>query len=206
MITPVLLKRSLLVLVAATFFFGCGKLRNTDNYRWSVKTLTDRDAGRLIFGTARASSVAEQTRMPMPTLTQDSPRQQSIEDSLFIIDALLLAVKIESDGDFHLIIRDLQTDSTMLAEIPDPDAAWTTQCSHSEEFRSAREVIGRIAGPTYGSLRHLAMPIRIRLAGIGFFDPVHFMPSEEGIPANWREIHPVVKVEVLQGEALAKTP
>ena len=205
MTTQVLLKRSLSLLIAATCLIGCGKIRNTDNYRWSVKTLTDRDAARLVFGKVRASSVAEQTRMPMPKLTQESPRQPFSEDSLFTIDALLLAVKIESDGDFHVIIRDLQTDSTMLAEIPDPDAAWTTPCSHSEEFRAAREAIGRIAEPTYGSLRHLEVPIRIRLTGVGFFDPVHFMPSEEGIPANWREIHPVVNVEVLEGVASPKT-
>jgi predicted RNase H-like HicB family nuclease len=185
----------LLAIVLVVLWISCGTIRNTDNYRWLVKTTTDADSARVVYSFASPTTVAAQTHFVTPAnLTQASTRQSS-EDSVFVLEAYLVALKIEPDNDYHLIIRDLATDSTMLAEIPDPAASWTTRSSRSEQFRMARSAIDTLVGPPTSSLRHLAKPMKLRITGIGFFDPEHFSLSHEGMAANRREIHPVLGVE-----------
>ncbi len=185
---------TLLAIVVVVLYCSCGTIRNTNNYRWYVKTTTDRDSGLVQYAVVRATSVREQTRLPMPALTEDSARQ-SCEETVYVLDGLLIALKIEGDGDYHLIVKDTAVDSTMLVEIPNPDADWTSRCGRSDQFRAARATIDNIAGIPTGSLRHLPTPIRLKITGIGFFDPEHFSLSKEGMAANRREIHPVLRVE-----------
>src|SRR5437868_2915073 len=137
---------AIVVAVAAAFSMGSGAwIRHTNNYRWYVKTLTGRDTTHVLFGTSRQSSVAEQTRMPMPVLSEDSARQSS-EDTVYVMDAYLIALKTEDDGDYHLVLRDLDSDLTMRAEIPNSDAEWTLPSSHAVQFRAARASVDAIAG------------------------------------------------------------
>jgi len=175
-------------------FASCGIIRNTDNYRWLVKTTTDADSGSVNFETIHATTVAEQVAIAMPSLTKES-RRTTNEDSVYVLEAFLMGYKTEPDGDYHLIIQDTKDSTTMLAEIPDPDAKWTTHSSRSEQFRSARAAVDKIVGKPSSSITMLSKPVKLRITGIGFFDPPHFALSHEGSAESGREIHPVLRLE-----------
>jgi hypothetical protein len=187
----------LLFVIALLILASCAKLRNTDNYRWLVKTTTDSDSGSVRFDTVLATTVSEQARLAMPSLTEQSPRTAN-EDSVYVLEAFLKGFKTEPDGDYHLIIQDTAAEATMLAEIPDPDADWTTRSGRTEQFRSARAALDKIVGKPKSSLTVPSNPVKLRITGIGFFDPPHLALSHEGSAKNGREIHPVLKLEAVE--------
>ena len=189
--------RRLLLALTVLLLASCAKLRNTDNYRWLVKTTTDSDSGSVRFDTILATTVAEQAGLAMPSLTEQSPRK-SYEDSIYVLEAFLKGFMIETDGDYHLIIQDTAAEATMLAEIPDPDAEWTTHSSRTEQFRAARASFDKIVGKPKSSLTVPSKPVKLRITGIGFFDPPHLALSHEGSAKNGREIHPVLKLEAVE--------
>jgi hypothetical protein len=47
-------------------------------------------------------------------------RLRGVETTVYHVRARLLAIKLEQDGDIHLVIADPRTGGTMIAEFPAP--------------------------------------------------------------------------------------
>ncbi|MEO6941252.1 MAG: hypothetical protein ABI444_14145 [Candidatus Kapaibacterium sp.] len=167
----------------------------TQTERWKVKTVMDADSSSVDFTNPMESSVRTQATMPQIHVHANTPRQ-SEERTLIRVHAYLLSVKLEADGDYHLIIQDNLTRATMLAEIPDPDAAGVRSSSHATAYRNARTLIESVAGLPNSDMHYLAKPIKMIITGVGFFDESH-IEAQEGNDANCRELHPVVSIEVI---------
>ena len=159
--------------------------------RWRVKTLSDGFAANM---QPLATTVDEQCGLPCPNVDESVGRLGS-ERMVYTLDAYLISVKKEFDGDYHLVLEDPVTHSHIIAEIPDTNNQ-APEC-YREKYAAARSEIDRITGKpglfSQISVRKPASPTLIRVTGIGFFDEAHLIP-QSGMATNNREIHPVLAI------------
>ena len=95
--------------------------------RWPVKTGTDRDVKKVVAKIVPAT-VEEMITIPRPgdlqPVTGDFPAYQQhrsapVETTIWRVDAEIIALKQEADGDYHLVLQGASGE-TMIAEIPTP--------------------------------------------------------------------------------------
>lgn len=147
--------------------------------RWLVKTVRDRDAGKVRPG-LMATTIAElaSRSRPIAKLGQDR-RTGDTERTTFVVRAQLVRVISESDHDLHLVLRDLrEARVTLVAEIPD------SLCALGSPFAGAFAAARR-------ALRATPRNAIIEVVGIGFFDYLH---GQSGMAKNGLELHPVLKL------------
>jgi hypothetical protein len=164
---------------------------NTDcgTERWSVKTLTDPDTSSISW-TASTSSVREQVTLSKVTPHQDDPRLPS-ERILYEITGLVTKYKLEDDGDIHIVLKDNETDSTIVIEMPNPDCPSLQGTSFVTKYRDERDwFVTHIGNPT-SSFKTLPTPKQVTITGVGFYD---FLHGQTGMAKNGREIHPVLSI------------
>lgn len=96
--------------------------------RWPVKTGTDQDVGQ-VKNTLVPSTVRELGSLPRPgvlmpaTALNDSynaKRVSPVETTVWQVKAKVIALKLEADGDYHLVLED-DSGAEMVAEVPYPD-------------------------------------------------------------------------------------
>src|SRR5438105_3442699 len=96
--------------------------------RWPVKTGTDEDVASVQTGFVD-TTVEELINEPRPhdmrPVQDNFPSYQSrrafgVETTIYRLEAEIIAYKMESDGDYHLVIQG-DTGNTMIAECPKPD-------------------------------------------------------------------------------------
>src|SRR5262249_52264593 len=95
--------------------------------RWPVKTGTDPDVV-LVEPRIVPTTVEEMVSIPrpddMPVPTDDYPafqqhRSAPVETTIWTLDAHIIALKQENDGDYHLVLQGASGE-TMIGEIPTP--------------------------------------------------------------------------------------
>ena len=161
---------------------ACGTYCGTE--RWSVKTLSDADRDKVDF-TAKEATVGWLVSQEHPAQSPADQRIGPIETQTYKVRARLISYKLEQDGDFHIVIADVEDPGkTMIAEIPSPDCAGACASAHVEEFRRARAVIMEISNQ--------ASSVSVVVTGVGFFD---FLHGQTGAAPNGIELHPVLKIE-----------
>ena len=87
--------------------------------RWSVKTGTDPDAGLVDVAHPVRQTIAYLDSLTPPGTLPPNNRVQPTETTVFIVNATLVEYKLETDSDYHLVLKDSQG-NTMIAEIPAP--------------------------------------------------------------------------------------
>lgn len=181
----------LLVLVLVLFSIGlargadCGHRCGT--YRWAVKTASD---GAQLSPRPRDMTIAQLAALGRPAgpLTTRRPGTEQLQ---FRVTGQLKGVRLEPDGDYHILLASGQ--QVLVCEIPDPDCSGACSSPFRENYASARKAIDRLLGhpPRRGwSIPHSPTPIRLR--GFGFFDKPH---GVRGAAPNGIELHPVIAVE-----------
>jgi hypothetical protein len=169
-------------------------------YRWAVKTGSD-EAARQIDTTdeglakAETFTVSQMTEWVRPKLnsTNVQNRQAPYETKLVTVTATLTDYRLSKDDqDLHLVLKepDQPEGLTIIGEIPDPSLVvkenpWRAfyipnRAAFYELFkpRSAWKTANR----------------RVRIIGVPFFDLAH---GQRGVAKNGIEIHPILKLEVL---------
>lgn len=186
----------LLCLIASTAF---GQEEDDDHTaRWRVKTLSDRDTIYVRFDSIIKSTITEQNALPRAEVSGETRRLAS-ETSVYEITAYLTGIKREFDGDYHLVMMELDSSSYMIFEVPNPDRPEVRATSRWQKFANVKRTIDSL---TFGEQRllierYLDVPIKLRFTGVGFYDTWHLIP-QAGMPPNRRELHPVLSVEVVQ--------
>ena len=163
--------------------------------RWSVKTIADTEAPR-IKGPLQ-TTVATLRALPAPANPDTRPRSRfsPVELTLFALTVQLDAVKIESDGDYHLVISDPnRPKQRMIAEIPASYCVANARVAAA--FHAARHAIRTLAHVTprtasFTWLDRRSRPVLLVLHGVGFFDRLH---DQLGVAPNGIELHPVIGV------------
>ena len=154
--------------------------------RWHVKNLLDADASSVRWNDS-ATSIAEQSAFDTVKVGEFTPRLD-FEKQLYSIPCTIVAFKHEDDSDIHLIIVD-GTDS-MIAEVPSVSCAEIDASAHAPDFASARNWVFSHLGMPSTSFKSVNVPATV--TGILFQDFPH---GQKGHARNYREIHPVTKIE-----------
>ncbi len=90
--------------------------------RWSVKTGTDPDAGLVNLNSPVRATIAALRAIPAPVDPPGPPlnaRVQPAEITAFVVNGIISLCKLETDVDYHIVIKDL-AGNTMITEIPSP--------------------------------------------------------------------------------------
>jgi hypothetical protein len=177
--------------IAATIGFALHE--HVHSERWHVKTLSD---GYITNDQPIPTTIEEQRSLPDPKV-DESVGRLNCERTKFILDANLVAVTKEFDGDYHLVLEDPKTHARIIAEIPDTDNQ--APSAYHTAFAAARAEVDSLTGKPgiFSQIigRKPKHPTHIRVTGIGFFDEGHLIP-QSGVAINDREIHPVLAITV----------
>jgi hypothetical protein len=126
--------------------------------RWPVKTGRDDDvalvgkniiAGVNLGAGIIATTVEELITAPrpatMPNVSVDPPgflrkRAQPVETTIWQVEGTLTVLKLEADGDYHLVIQGASGE-TMIAEVPTPTAAFIGNSPWFNNIKAVRQAI-----------------------------------------------------------------
>jgi hypothetical protein len=126
--------------------------------RWPVKTGQDPDRiwvgkniinGKNLGAGIVPTTIEELISMPRPTglevLTADPPafqskRAQPVETTIWQVDATIVVVNQESDGDYHLVIHGT-SGASMVAEVPTPTKTFIGDCPWMANIKAARQEV-----------------------------------------------------------------
>ena len=147
--------------------------------RWSVKVMADPDAAR-IDTTIIESSIAALGALPIPEVVYPANgRIPPHEFRVYQVRAVVEQIMTESDGDWHLVLRDPDaTGATLIAEIPSPLCAANT--SDGARYVAVRDSLRRV--PRRGV---------VVVEGVAFWDFIH---NQRGRARNGIELHPVLRL------------
>jgi hypothetical protein len=178
-----------IILRAAVAMSQCVTTCGTE--RWNIKTGCDAGAGAINLDPGHA---LDTTVVQMRGLTQPANihhlhgRAAGVEDQLFVLEATLTLFKLETDKDYHLVLRD--QGKTMIAEIPRPNCL-----APSSPFYAAISQLRPCFASHFGNVKGKKnLHERARVTGIGFFDFIH---GQTGVSPNGIEIHPVLGITFL---------
>jgi hypothetical protein len=165
---------------------SCGK------ERWAVKTLTDADAGSIIFNPVN-STIAEFGSVPAPSNVSDLPRQPQ-EEHVYRVEGSIVAFKLEADSDIHLAIADPTGDHpTMIAEFP-ASSCDANAVDKADIDKARQDFIAAYGQPTGQFQKPTGCAI---LTGVFFFDRIH---GQFGVAPNGAELHPVLSFQNLSSQ------
>lgn len=118
--------------------------------RWPVKTGTDRDIDSVNESGFVDTTVEELIALPRPSdmlpATQEfshyqDQRAEPTETTIWRITADITALKMEADGDYHLVLQG-ESGSTMVGEVPTPGPPFVAETSpFSDAIRTARAAV-----------------------------------------------------------------
>lgn len=155
--------------------------------RWLVKTLSDPDRERVHLDPVDAT-IEQLVGMVQPEGTSDLTRAAPVEVTVYRVEARLVALYGENDGDFHLVLASPRDPTvTMIAEVPDPECSGACASGFAEVYARVRQMLM----DRLNSHQSEARPL-VRVAGVGFFDYIH---GQRGVAPNGIELHPVLAVE-----------
>ena len=157
--------------------------------RWEVKTLQDAEAEDINY-TPLTSTVHKQLKFPKPDYHEINPRDIT-ELRVYKIDCILIKYKQEGDMDWHLEVKDLNTNERMVVEIPDPGCVNMNNPRFNKLILVRKRLVAQV-GPVKKQFRTPPANTKLRITGVGFFDKKNHPVGFKG-----RELHPVLNLVVL---------
>ena len=155
-------------------------------FRWSVKTGTDADAGKVNLNATTPTTIATQTAITAPGSLPSNNRISPVETTIFSVDATMVEFGLAADSDYHVAISDGNGHS-MITEIPDP-ACVGAGSPFAAGITNARNEFNARFNPST-TFQQTSVPVHIR--GVGFWDTVH---GQSFVAPNGIEIHPVLDI------------
>jgi Putative Ig domain len=157
--------------------------------RWSVKTGTDADSGKITLGSTTSTTIPNLDSLSAPGSLPANNRVLPTEATVFQLQVTLVEYKLESDSDYHLVLSDGTGGSghTMIAEIPDPTCVGSGSPLLSGITASRNAFNAKFTVTT--SFKTANVPVT--LTGVGFFD---FLHGQTGVAPNGIELHSVLSV------------
>jgi hypothetical protein len=154
--------------------------------RWSVKTGTDADVGKINLSATTAQTIATMRGWPAPSPIPANNRVSPYETTVWVLNATLTKFKKESDSDYHLVLSDA-AGNTLVSEIPLPACVGTGSPFLSKITNARAQFDAKLNATT--SFQTVSIPVRI--TGIGMFD---FLHGQTGVAPNGIEIHPILDI------------
>lgn len=182
------------VLLLATLGASAPKAPKPGSRRWDVKTGVDL-AAKPDLSSPIPATVKEMVAWQAPAVRPKDQRIQPVETTLWTVEATMIGYRHAEDGDFHLVLYDIEdgVGRSMVAEIPDPTFVARRSPIRREIAAARRAFIRAGFSPVLG--RFKACSVRVRVTGLGFYDSRH---GQEGLAPNGIEVHPVVRFDVIR--------
>ena len=155
--------------------------------RWSVKTGTDADAGKISLQSTTAATIASLVSRSAPSSLPASNRISPTETTVYRVSAKLTEYKLEADSDYHLVLAD-SSGHTMIAEIPDPSCVG----SGSRLLTSIEKARGEFDTKYTATESFQTANVPVTVTGVGFFD---FQHGQTGVAPNGIELHAVLDIQ-----------
>jgi len=156
--------------------------------RWAVKTLSDQDRERIRLRDTVNTTIEALVALQRPVILSGKTRADPVEVTVYRMEARLLRLFGEADGDYHLVLASREdTTITMIAEVPDPGCAGACASGFAETYAHVRQKLLDYLNSPQSQARPL-----VRITGVGFFDYNH---GQWGVAPNGIELHPVLDVE-----------
>lgn len=154
--------------------------------RWSIKVLTDADTNKINF-TPVATTIQQLVALKTPTPNANMTRQP-VERQVYVVKCIVTKVKLEDDGDYHLVLAD-SAGRTMIGEIPDPTCPSTTPSAHLAQFKACRSFMDKNynIGTSFQTVN-----ARCIVTGMPFVDPPH---GQTGAAPNNLELHSILNIK-----------
>ena len=159
--------------------------------RWSVKTGTDPDASKVNLSSSSSTTIATMRSWTAPNPIPTNSRVSPYETTQWVLNVTLVEYKLESDSDYHLVIKDA-SGNTMIAEIPSPNCVGAGS-PFGPGIQNARNEFDAKYNATT-SFQTANIPVQIR--GVGMFD---FLHGQTGVAPNGIEVHPVLDINFNPG-------
>ncbi len=152
-----------------------------------MKTLSDPDAAS-VSKTAVKSTVERLGNLPI-VVGIGGARGVGTEQTRVKVNAKLVEIFTENDGDFHLVIQDTTTSMRMIVEFPNESCTHGTTAKLRAKMQAARDAAVQACGfmPNSG---HHKVTGSVTVSGIPFFDFAHRQTDKA---PNGIELHPVLR-------------
>jgi len=177
------------VLASLLLTTGCALNRS------QVKSLSDRDAGRIQFDPVVATTIGALNALTAQCGPARNRRVRTEERQVYRVEGIITRVKRERDHDIHLVLRDpSQVRETLVVEADDPDFRLNVTSPYRSKLSAGRQMLEALM------LRSTATPasdlvgLRVAVTGVGFFDINHL---QVGRARSCIELHPLLSIERL---------
>lgn len=146
--------------------------------RWDIKTLTD---NQTINTTPKVVSVSQVGKVTKIKVRNATPRMKH-EHNTITLKGVVSRIALETDGDYHIEVKQSGSDSTVACEAVDPTNTITATSPFINDFKTVRS-----------KAKTLKVGSHVTITGVMFQDKYH-NPSPNRT-RNFVEIHPILKIE-----------
>jgi hypothetical protein len=181
------MRRLLLLVLAFAFVLSSTQLiAQCGVERWSVKTGTDADVGKVNLNSSTNTTITSMRAFTAPNPIPANNRITGPETTVWVINATLTLFKLESDSDYHMVLQDA-SGNTMVTEIPSPSCVAST----SPFLPSIQNARSKFDAKFTATTSFQTANIPVQIVGVGMFD---FLHGQTGVAPNGIELHPVLDI------------
>lgn len=175
------MKKNITIVFLFAFAF-CFSQNFDRRYRWDIKTLADSDAVKINFDSINPITIDSVNNIINAYQNKNIKFRTYYEKFVYSITCEIVGYKSEADEDVHLWMKDLNSNGTMVAEIPDTSLMKMKRV----EVENARRQF------MMGAKEKIEDLGKYEITGILFFDKLH---GQRGGAKNGAEIHPVLSIK-----------
>jgi len=157
---------------------------------WKLMTLSD-STRWTVYPTPIRTSIPAIANLTAPKRITAS-RTTSFQRQVWSLTTVIERYRVQSNGEIALELYDVPSSMYMNAYMPNPQCV--AKSSHRSQILAARSAFTKACGKPSPAWQTLGATVR--LAGIGFWNPVK---TTLGALGNGAELRPVIHFEPLQG-------
>jgi hypothetical protein len=186
-VTTVIAQRVVLPVAFAVFGGGCALSRS------HVKSLRDRDAGRIQLETVTHTTVAALNAIRSQCGPATDHRVRDEEFRVYDVVGRVARVKRERDHDIHIVLADPEDPrERLVVESDDPDFRGNAVSPYREKLAAARHMFDDLVKQSGARQLNDLRGTIVRVTGVGFFDMNHL---QIGRSRSCIELHPILAIE-----------
>ena len=186
-------QRIVLAVGFAVFTAGCALSRS------DVKSLRDRDAGRIQLDTVIQTTVTALNALRSQCGPATDHRVREEEFRVYEVVGRVARVKRERDHDIHIGLSDPgDPRERIVVESDDPDFRGNAVSPYREKLAAARQMFDDLVKQSGAGQLNDVRGTLVRVTGVGFFDVNHL---QIGRSRSCIELHPILAIEQVSGPA-----
>ena len=182
------MKRFILLVIIVFCLFLCGSYQKECGgiFRWDVKVCSDTGFINPAVKPIQISKLIK--NVSGRKLKRGMPRF-GIEHNIYRVRCRIVDWKDEKDGDYHLVLQEVDGEVTMVGEIPDPGCSRVKGSRYLKGIKQSRQFFN--AEVISGDLEDNGV---YEVTGVAYFD---FFHNQIGMAPSGLELHPIISIKKL---------